>query len=101
MSVELKMDLMDEVDPIRVKTRLPRWDSAMESLVLGFERNRVKASSSKNILMALGDNPKHTVLQFGKVSSGRFTLDFRYPMSPIQAFAIAVSSFGWSTRKRE
>lgn len=101
MSVELKMDLMDEVDPIRVKTRLPRWDAAMESLVLGFERNRVKASSSKNILMALGDDPKHTVLQFGKVSSGRFTLDFRYPMSHIQAFAIAVSSFGWSTRKRE
>ena len=32
-------------------------------------------------------------LQFGKFSKNRYALDFQYPLSPIQAFAIAISSF--------
>lgn len=34
-------------------------------------------------------------VQFGKVRSGRFNLDFRYPVSPVQAFSMALSMFGW------
>jgi len=39
----------------------------------------------------LDDN--HPVLQFGKTSPTRFTLDFKFPLSPLQAFGIALSSF--------
>lgn len=33
------------------------------------------------------------VMQFGRVDTDTFTCDFRYPLSPIQAFGIALSSF--------
>lgn len=35
----------------------------------------------------------YIVLQFGRVSGDTFTLDLQYPLSPIQAFGIALSSF--------
>jgi hypothetical protein len=34
-------------------------------------------------------------MQFGKVSKGHYALDFRQPVSPMQAFAIALSSFAY------
>jgi hypothetical protein len=39
------------------------------------------------------DPHSEAVLQFGKTSATRFTLDFRYPLSPLQAFGIALASF--------
>ncbi|MEJ1287050.1 tubby-like protein 2 [Cricetulus griseus] len=35
----------------------------------------------------------HLVLQFGRVAPNIFTMDFRYPLCPLQAFAICLSSF--------
>ena len=32
------------------------------------------------------------ILQFGKSTTNKFVLDFKYPLSPIQAFGIALSS---------
>jgi hypothetical protein len=125
LSLNLRKELMDPVPPVRLGTKMPRWDDDAESLVLGFERNRVHASSSKNLIITVQSSvlgldfldkrgrrrkagkskrnkkgSEHAVLQFGKTTSGRFNIDFRYPMSPIQAFALAVSSFGWSTKNR-
>lgn len=34
-----------------------------------------------------------SVLQFGKSTATRFVLDFKYPLSPLQAFGIAISAF--------
>jgi tubby-related protein 1 len=36
---------------------------------------------------------KETVMQFGRINADKFICDFRYPLSPIQAFSIALSSF--------
>lgn len=36
---------------------------------------------------------EQVVMQFGRVDKETFTCDFRYPLSAIQAFAIALSSF--------
>ena len=33
------------------------------------------------------------VLQFGKVGKDMFTMDFQWPMSALQAFAICLTSF--------
>lgn len=35
----------------------------------------------------------YVVLQFGRIDEHEFTMDFRYPMSAIQAFGICLSSF--------
>jgi hypothetical protein len=36
---------------------------------------------------------ERSVLQFGKSTATRFVLDFKYPLSPLQAFGIAISAF--------
>jgi hypothetical protein len=33
------------------------------------------------------------ILQFGKVGKDMFTMDYRYPLSAFQAFAICLTSF--------
>jgi hypothetical protein len=33
------------------------------------------------------------ILQFGKCSMTRYVLDFKFPLSPLQAFGIALASF--------
>lgn len=38
-------------------------------------------------------DPSQPIFQFGKITSNRYALDFRFPLSPIQAFGIALSSF--------
>lgn len=35
----------------------------------------------------------YIVVQFGRISEDIFTLDYQYPVSAVQAFAIALSSF--------
>jgi hypothetical protein len=39
--------------------------------------------------------PSHdtVILQFGKVARDTFTMDYRYPLSAFQAFAICLTSF--------
>jgi len=34
------------------------------------------------------------LLQFGKVGKDMFTMDYRYPLSAFQAFAICLTNFG-------
>ena len=40
------------------------------------------------------------IMQFGRADSHRFILDFKYPMSPLQAFGSALSSFAFDSKKR-
>ena len=35
------------------------------------------------------------ILQFGRVGKDLFTMDFQWPLSPLQAFAVALSSFDY------
>ena len=35
----------------------------------------------------------YIVMQFGRVSDDNFTMDYTYPLSALQAFGIALSSF--------
>ena len=37
-------------------------------------------------------------MQFGKCSLSRFVLDFKYPLSPLQAFGVALASFAHDAR---
>ena len=38
---------------------------------------------------------RHAVLQFGKLKKQTYILDMRHPMSLVQGFGIALSTYGW------
>jgi len=99
---------------LKCVNKLPEWSSRLDSLVLKFQANRILIPSSKNIIMfeestymtatvnarsGIKDK-KYTedliaadncLMQFGKRTADKFTLDYRYPLSPLQAFGIAIS----------
>jgi tubby-related protein 1 len=87
---------------IRLRNKVPIWNPSMSSLVLKFDRGRVLKASAKNFLCCLEEDVKNDIdgtkgiLQFGKTHQSMYALDFRYPISPLQAFGIALSTFAWS-----
>ena len=44
------------------------------------------------IILMISSLPPLQVLQFGKIDSGSFILDFQAPFSPVQAFATALAN---------
>lgn len=83
-----------------------------KTYILQFIGNRVAQPSVKNFQMIIENDKRmfnylnfefdvmfydldeeQVIMQFGRVDKDTFTCDFRYPLSPIQAFAIALSSF--------
>ncbi|KAF8769354.1 hypothetical protein HU200_006875 [Digitaria exilis] len=79
--------------------KVPRWHEQLQCWCLNF-RGRVTVASVKNfqlIASASGSssssNHDTVILQFGKVSRDMFTMDYRYPLSAFQAFAICLTSF--------
>ncbi|CAL1397111.1 unnamed protein product [Linum trigynum] len=82
-----------------LKNKSPRWHEHLQCWCLNFH-GRVTVASVKNFqLVASSENgvagPEHEkiILQFGKVGKDLFTMDYRYPISAFQAFAICLSSF--------
>jgi tubby-related protein 1 len=82
-----------------LKNKAPRWHEQLQCWCLNFH-GRVTVASVKNFqLVASPENgpagPEHEkiILQFGKVGKDLFTMDFRYPISAFQAFALCLSSF--------
>ncbi|KAE9594621.1 hypothetical protein Lal_00037451 [Lupinus albus] len=82
-----------------LKNKAPRWHEQLQCWCLNFD-GRVTIASVKNFqLVASPENgpagPEHNeiILQFGKVGKDVFTMDYRYPISAFQAFAICLSSF--------
>ncbi|KAK9127724.1 hypothetical protein Syun_016521 [Stephania yunnanensis] len=82
-----------------LKNKSPRWHEQLQCWCLNFP-GRVTVAFVKNFqLVASPKNgpggPEHekVILQFGKVGKNLFTMDYRYPISAFQAFAICLSSF--------
>ncbi len=51
-------------------------------------------------VLSLSLNPAlKPVIQFGKLGTGVFSLDYRWPMSPIQAFGMFLSTNAWTVKK--
>eukprot|EP00397_Hematodinium_sp_SG-2012_P042004 GEMP01046378.1.p1 GENE.GEMP01046378.1~~GEMP01046378.1.p1 ORF type:complete len:440 (+),score=74.86 GEMP01046378.1:113-1432(+) len=72
----------------------PKWNDQIGAFVLNFNK-RVTQASVKNFQLIRSDDPDSVYLQFGRVARDTFTIDFRYPVSPFQAFCIALSSFDY------
>ncbi|KAL6658691.1 hypothetical protein ACP70R_002731 [Stipagrostis hirtigluma subsp. patula] len=100
--------------PLVLRNKEPRWHEQLQCWCLNF-RGRVTVASVKNFQLvaapqldavssessqqaqpssssSTADNDK-VILQFGKVAKDMFTMDYRYPLSAFQAFAICLTSF--------
>jgi len=78
-----------------MKNKSPKWNEAANAYVLNFN-GRVTQPSVKNFqLVDYEDEEEVVVMQFGRVGDNEFTCDFQYPISPLQAFGIALSSFDY------
>ncbi|XP_009590675.1 tubby-like F-box protein 5 [Nicotiana tomentosiformis] len=84
-----------------LKNKAPRWHEQLQCWCLNF-KGRVTVASVKNFQLVASVDPSHNVpaeeqekviLQFGKIGKDIFTMDYRYPLSAFQAFAICLSSF--------
>nr|XP_043609674.1 tubby-like F-box protein 3 [Erigeron canadensis] len=78
-----------------LKNKAPRWHEQLQCWCLNFN-GRVTVASVKNFqLVASLENGEHdnVIIQFGKVGKHTFTMDYQYPLSAFQAFAICLSSF--------
>ncbi|KAK4481457.1 hypothetical protein RD792_012351 [Penstemon davidsonii] len=74
-----------------LKNKTPRWHEQLQCWCLNFT-GRVTVASVKNFQLVASEQEK-VILQFGKIGKDIFTMDYRYPLSAFQAFAICLSSF--------
>lgn len=89
------------VEPLFLKNKPPRWHEQLQCWCLNF-KGRVTVASVKNFQLVADVDHSHNVsateqerviLQFGKIGKDIFTMDYCYPLSAFQAFAICLSSF--------
>lgn len=79
-----------------LRNRQPWWNVDLGAFVLNFG-GRVSVASVKNFQLCEANdqenNPESILLQFGRIEGRHsFNMDFCYPLSPVQAFAISISS---------
>jgi len=78
---------------------VPKWDDSARRYTMKFF-GRATESSVKNFKLAEDSLKKelHHKLLFGKTGEHSFSLDYRAPFNPLQAFAYALTSFEKSVR---
>lgn len=69
----------------------PRWDKKLNSYALPFF-GRVKKASAKNFQLIVDGDSNTIFLMFGKISKDVFCLDYRGPLAPLDAMAIAIAA---------
>ncbi|EFJ16516.1 hypothetical protein SELMODRAFT_116378 [Selaginella moellendorffii] len=95
------LEVASKGKPLVLKNKPPRWHDQLQCWCLNF-RGRVTVASVKNFQLVAAteigqppqpSDPDNVILQFGKIGKDTFTMDYRYPLSAFQAFAISLSSF--------
>lgn len=80
--------------PVVLHNKSPHWNDGLRCWCLNF-RGRVKLASVKNFqLVREDDEAERVVMQFGKVDTDAYILDFKPTvLTAFQAFAICLSTF--------
>jgi len=92
---DLGLETEDGYESQRLISKMPVWNDEVESLVLDFKARSI-SSSAKNFQLSMGKRPEHVICQYGKIGTNTFSLDFRYPLSVIQAFGISLTTMFWT-----
>eukprot|EP01029_Cantina_marsupialis_P026949 TRINITY_DN7394_c0_g1_i1.p1 TRINITY_DN7394_c0_g1~~TRINITY_DN7394_c0_g1_i1.p1 ORF type:complete len:305 (+),score=92.68 TRINITY_DN7394_c0_g1_i1:85-999(+) len=91
MQEQVESGTIDRERLLILTNKKPKWDESAKGHVLDF-KGRVTKSSIKNFQLGAEEMGDETLLQFGRVDKDRFTMDFQYPLSPMQAFSIVLST---------
>lgn len=101
-SLAEQLELIHNIgSPLVLKNKAPRWHEQLQCWCLNF-KGRVTVASVKNFQLVAAVNSSQdipsveqekVILQFGKIGKDIFTMDYRYPLSAFQAFAVCLSSF--------
>lgn len=78
------------VEVTNLINKTPQYDPVKKIHQLNFH-GRVTEASIKNFMLTDNGVNDKTLLLFGRVEKDKFTLDFSHPLSPLQAFGIALS----------
>lgn len=92
--------VMEQSQLLLFRTKQPVWNEDLQAWTLNFD-GRVKKASKKNFLLETQDvfhlenefGADTEQLRFGKVRKNVYSLDFKYPFSPVQAFGCALTTF--------
>jgi len=77
---------------IHLINKPPVWIEPLEAYCLDFG-GRVAAASVKNFLLSHPEDMDKTLMLFGRTQDRQvYSMDYAHPFSPVQAFAIALSS---------
>eukprot|EP00985_Skeletonema_marinoi_P028405 scaffold24791_cov153-Skeletonema_marinoi.AAC.2 len=87
---EDQLSSKDQKHLVHLQSKPPAWDEALHRFFLNFN-GRVTMASVKNFQLV--DDKGDMCLQFGRTGKDEFILDVQWPLSPFQAFALALSSF--------
>eukprot|EP00957_Ditylum_brightwellii_P046133 3500200-Ditylum_brightwellii.AAC.1 len=83
---------MEDYGLLALQNRPPWWNIELGAFVLNFG-GRVSVASVKNFQLCDRHDHDYIMLQFGRIQGRHsFTMDFQYPLTAVQAFAIAISS---------
>lgn len=92
---DLSQPIDDSHEAQKLVTKQPTWNEEVESLVLDFKSRHI-LSSAKNFQLVLSQKPDHVLCQYGKIGPQTFSLDFKYPLSVIQAFGTSLTTLFWT-----
>ncbi|BBN14525.1 hypothetical protein Mp_6g12440 [Marchantia polymorpha subsp. ruderalis] len=95
-----KKPYIHEPGPAGSHSLLTKYKCGQDLHKMVIMRNKDPAWNNKKMCYALNFNgrltkdedPGNIILQFGKVGKDAYNMDYKYPMSALQAFAIALSS---------
>ncbi|KAG7506793.1 hypothetical protein JOB18_015652 [Solea senegalensis] len=79
-------------EQVTLINKSPTWDAEKEIYLLNFHGCIIQPSV-KNFQLIHPEDEDYIVMQFGRVTNDVFLMEYTNPMSAVQAFSIALSSF--------